>query len=107
MMDLISLFLVAPILTRVGQATNPVQVSEGEMATIAFDVSANPPPGIMWTRNGQPVINGSGLTANAFSIILNPADRIHDGMYTLVVTNTVGSSNYSFDLDVLCKFHTC
>lgn len=76
------------------------------MVIIAFSVSANPPPSFMWMRNGEVVGNDSVRVVNTSSIMLNPADRSHAGMYRLVVNNSVGTADYNFTLDVLCKYIT-
>ena len=99
-------FVVPPSITRLDQQGDPVQVTEGQISSVTFMVTGNPFPSFMWTENGQMVGNGSGLTAGAFSLMLNPADRQHEGSYQLIVTNSIGSADYNFTLDVLCKIET-
>lgn len=93
--------LFPPSITRLDQQGDPVQVTEGQISSVTFMVTGNPFPSFMWTENGQMVGNGSGLTAGAFSLMLNPADRQHEGSYRLIVTNSIGSADYNFTLDVL------
>ena len=83
---------------------NTLQVAEGPI-TITLTVSSNPrPSSYVWLMDGEQVTTDSkGLTLALDSITFNPAMREHSGKYTLVATNSVGTGDFTFTLDVLCK----
>ena len=76
------------------------------MTTITLTVSANPRPNYAWSRNGEQVTSGNGLTLSLDSITFNPATREHSGTYRLIVTNSAGTGEFNFTLDVQCKIIT-
>ena len=81
-------------------------VNEGMATTISFTVSSNPPlTTYIWLRNGKQVTSSNNLILAHDSITFDPAMREHSGKYRLVATNSVGSGDFNFTLEVLCKLH--
>ena len=99
---------VAPIIARAPDSVqdDPLIVREGIATTITLTVFANPHPTYTWSRNGKQVTSGNGLTLALDSITFNPAMREHSGMYRLVATNSAGTGEFNFTLDVQCKIIT-
>lgn len=78
---------------------------EQDDISLTINVTANPPIDMFsWYKDNEP-LESSGryeLTNNTISITdLSYMDYIT--VYKLNVTNPVGSSNFSFTLDVQCK----
>ena len=105
-LDLLIIILVRAIITRTPESPqgDPVELRVGQTATIRLNIMANPPPSsFMWTKDGERVTSGNGLTFALDSITINFAREEHKGTYTLEATNLAGPAFYNFTLDVLCK----
>ena len=83
-------------------------VTEGD--TISVDLSVQgakkpfpPTTTSVWMFNGQNLFNSSSTVLNDFDITLNNVQRNMSGNYTLIVTNSVGSSTGTLELDVQCE----
>ena len=72
---------------------------------ITLTVSSNPrPSSYVWLMDGEQLATDSkGLTLALDSITFSPAMRQHSGKYTLVATNSAGTGDFTFTLDVVCK----
>lgn len=99
----IFLCTVAPIITPITPINNGFRLSEGDPLMVRVDVMANPPIGgsFMWRRNGMKLPGRIIVTSN--SISFNPVNREDTGTYVLSVSNSVGSQEISFVLNVTCK----
>ena len=53
--------------------------------------------------NGNPVSN-TGVTVNDYNVSFTNVQRAQSGIYTLAVSNDVGTSSTTFTLDVQCKY---
>ena len=97
----VHVFIVAPIITPVTQTF----VAEENMPfTVTVTVSANPQQtGYFWEDNVQRLSNSSRVSLSLTYIRFMRALREDAGIYTLSVTNMVGTSTFSFNLTVACK----
>ena len=95
------------IITRAksSEQDNPLILKEGEANTMNLIISASPKPvtTFMWFRNDEVLFTDNGLTLALDSITFNPAMREHSGMYRLIATNSAGTGEFNFTLDVLCE----
>ena len=64
-----------------------------------------PPASSIWMFNEQNLISSSNVLLNDFNITLNNVQRNMSGNYTLNVTNSVGSSTGTFELDIQCEIY--
>ena len=79
-----------------------------------IDISQNPTAfpvesvSFTWTRDGQPLLSGPGLSLTYSSVTFSNVDRRDCGDYSVFASNVVdgievGNDTGSFYLDVICK----
>lgn len=79
---------------------------ENEPFIVSALVSSNPPvldSDTVWTRNGMIITESSRVQLNSTTINILNVSREDSGQYVVEGSNTVGSGNASFDLEVFCK----
>ena len=90
---------------------------EENSRTIPVVISLDPEPfpldtiSFSWTRNGQPLSDGSGLALSYSSVMFTSIERSDAGQYSVIATNYVsnnlsqhiGNDTGSFSLEVICK----
>uniref|UniRef100_A0A915KF49 Uncharacterized protein n=1 Tax=Romanomermis culicivorax TaxID=13658 RepID=A0A915KF49_ROMCU len=78
-----------------------VQVIEGQNALLSCDVSAFPPPQVIWQRNGQRVNTGGRYVVQNNNLRISTTRSVDAGMYVCVATNDAGTAQQAYTLDVL------
>ena len=89
---------------RVLESSRNFQINIGRNPT-AFPVET---VSFTWTRDGQPLISGPGLSQTYSSVTFSSVNRQDSGNYSVFASNVVegievGNDTGSFSLDVICK----
>lgn len=71
----------------------------------SFDCSSfgNPPPDIVWSKDGSVLSADDTLTVNGSSLQLHNVDLRHNGTYTCEISNIVGKVSKNFNFHVYSK----
>lgn len=88
------------IIERVSPQGDPVVGREGQTLTIQLNVSANPVPTFTWTLNGVVLPSSNRVTVELAYIQFDSLQKNDSGVYKLEATNIIGTTNYTFVLDV-------
>lgn len=94
---------VPPTITRVSPVGVNLNALENNTFSVIVNVSANPEPEYVWSKDSNPVTNPNILTTLT-SITFNPILREDAGFYLLTVMNSAGRDTHNFTLDVMCKW---
>ena len=96
---------VIPIVTAITPLDRPLTRREGASVVIQLNVSGNPQPTFSWRQVGSQMSlsNGSGIIVAYDTLTFDNIGREHTGQYVYEAINSVGMTNISFELDVLCK----
>ena len=83
-------------------------VNEGDVFNLpTLNLDANPVPGdgnFSWTFNGQPLVGQPGvIELGVNSILLTSVLRSQSGVYMITSSNSAGTGQASFALNVYCK----
>ena len=75
---------------------------------ITVNYISNPPvTEFVWMLNGETLNGNNRINLTSDTITFNPVIAENDtGNYTLIVTNSQGKENTTFDINVYCKFIT-
>ena len=84
-------------------------VNEGGVFNLSsLNLDANPVPGdgnFSWTFNGQPLMGQPGvIELGVNSILLGSVLRSQSGVYMITSSNSAGTGQASFALNVNCKW---
>ncbi|GIY25817.1 fibroblast growth factor receptor 4 [Caerostris extrusa] len=77
----------------------------GTVAAFRCPVNANPPASIEWYRNGEPIAEytrkfDKQMMFRKFNLFIDQLDTSDRGNYTCVLKNLVGSTSFTFRLEV-------
>ncbi|GIY84053.1 fibroblast growth factor receptor 2 [Caerostris darwini] len=88
-----------------GQMTKLIAKPAGTVAAFRCPVNANPPASIEWYRNGVPIAEytrkfDKQMMFRKFNLFIDQLDTSDRGNYTCVLKNLVGSTSFTFRLEV-------
>nr|XP_018668081.2 hemicentin-1 [Ciona intestinalis] len=87
-----------------GEESNNVTVTLGGAVTITCDASGDPPPTIVWLKNGTPLFGSDEsitISEDGTSLSMSEAVESDRGQYSCVASNDVGVVTHNYNLDVL------
>ena len=97
--------IVAPTVTAV---QNSLTYTQGQIAQLQCNVTGDPFPVILWYKDGVTVPNSMStnteLSQNNTLLTFSPLLKTHEGVYTCIATNILGSDNDTISLNVLGTF---
>ncbi|XP_063046038.1 immunoglobulin superfamily DCC subclass member 4 [Engraulis encrasicolus] len=86
------------------QPPEPVSLSRGNTARFVCNSSGEPPPALLWLRNGQPVqANGRVKTQSAGVLLINQLGPDDAGYYTCLASNSLGTACATAKLSVIVR----
>ncbi|XP_028028262.1 hemicentin-1-like [Bombyx mandarina] len=90
---------LAPLISEVGDGPRVVEV--GKRVVFSCNVTGFPPPVVVWTRNGLPVVYSKNVHLNeSQALIIENATDHEAGSYICNATSALGSTHRNFTLKV-------
>ena len=77
----------------------------GQFLNISGQVNADPSPTVEWFRNGTVLTNNTRVQLFPAAIVFSRIEESDNGTYTVSGTNSEGSSNFTFNLQVICRLN--
>lgn len=88
-----------------------IEINEGEILTLEFEVYAVPEPKIVWYKDGQEVradarikIQRDSTRLETYNLTLNLIKRSESGLYEVKATNNLGTASTKSQVTVLSKY---
>ncbi|XP_063600047.1 hemicentin-1-like [Penaeus indicus] len=99
--------LSPPVITPT-PATKKVRAREGDSVTLTCRTRGHPRPQVAWVGDQGKVLTEEEMARSGFdlqeegeSLVIKKVDGAHEGRYTCIASNTAGSAEETFNLQVL------
>lgn len=80
---------------------------ENDSLTINGTITGNPIPTSVWRKGETVLMDNDQLDVSNESLIFSSVQREDAGIYNISSTNSEGSANSTFTVDICCELHTC